>query len=241
MPPPIIDSFEPPELFAEAEAHFQELHATIAAETVRLVARGDDSPADMAAATAAVERLHSEVDDLLKQMNVDARTASDAVARKKLLARVELYQRGIKALRAEFVRAKEDAARYALLGGRPGGGVDEECYLDELEEMSQQKERLLATSASLAQQNSSLNQSLQTLEETEAVAFEITQELQSNREKIERARERVRDVDSLTSAARRMIAAMSRREAMCRVIFVTTGLVVLVGGAVLAYFVLAGR
>ena len=170
-----------------------------------------------------------------------ARTASDAVARKKLLARVELYQRGIKALRAEFVRAKEDAARYALLGGRPGGGVDEECYLDELEEMSQQKERLLATSASLAQQNSSLNQSLQTLEETEAVAFEITQELQSNREKIERARERVRDVDSLTSAARRMIAAMSRREAMCRVVFVTTGLVVLVGGAVLAYFVLACR
>ena len=77
----------------------------------RLVARGDDSPADIAAATAAVERLHSEVDDLLKQMNVDARTASDAVARKKLLARVELYQRGIKALRAEFVRAKEDAAR----------------------------------------------------------------------------------------------------------------------------------
>ena len=91
MPPPVIDSFEPPELFAEAEAHFQELHATIAAETVRLVARGDDSPADMAAATAAVERLHSEVDDLLKQMNVDARTASDAVARKKLLARVDVH------------------------------------------------------------------------------------------------------------------------------------------------------
>ena len=96
---------------------------------------GARSPRE-AAATAIELGRPSEVDDLLKQMNVDAREQllpRDRVARG---ARVELYQRGIKALRAEFVRAKEDAARYALLGGRPGGGVDEECYLDELEEMS---------------------------------------------------------------------------------------------------------
>ena len=34
---------------------------------------------------------------------------------------------------AYFPLAKEDAARYALLGGRPR--VDDECYLDELDEM----------------------------------------------------------------------------------------------------------
>ena len=138
-----------------------------------------------------------------------------------------------------FPLAKEDAARYALLGGRPC--VDDECYLDELDEMRQQKEGLLTTSASLTKQNDSLNRSLASLEETEMVALEITNQLASHCEKIERTRERVRDVDSLTAVARRMIATMSRREAMCRVIMVSVTIVLVVGGAVLLCFFFIAR
>ena len=90
-------------------------HPQIAAEIVRLVAHGDGSADDPKAATAALEGLLSQCDDLLEQMNVDARTAPDTRARKALLARVEMYDRGVKAMRKEFTRAKVSREALSLL------------------------------------------------------------------------------------------------------------------------------
>ena len=72
---------------------------------------------------------------------------------------------------------------------------------------------------------------------TQMVAMEITKELASSREKIERTRGRVQDVNSTTDRARRMLTAMSRRETCQRIAAYGICFLLIVGTAVLVYFV----
>ena len=60
--------------------------------------------------------------------------------------------------------------------------------------------------------NSVLENALKTVAETEEVGAGITEELQRNREKIESAHQKVRDVDSLTGTARKLLRRMTARD-----------------------------
>ena len=106
MPPPRddrlgVDVVAPP-FFIEYESQFQALHSQIASETVRLVAHGEDAPPDAAAASKELESSLLQADELIKQMDIEARTSDDgAASRKALKERVDVYRRGVKALRAE--------------------------------------------------------------------------------------------------------------------------------------------
>ena len=193
---------EIPEFFLEYESQFHELRAKIAHETVRLVARGADAPADLSAAADAVAENFGQAESLIKTLSVEARTAPSSVQR-PLLDRTEAYRKGLRALRTEFERAREDSARHELVGGmhdddedEHGDEVGEEREPVELsirastredqrgDEAAAQQQRLLAANDSLERQSAALNRSMAALEETEAVALEITGELGRHREKI---------------------------------------------------------
>jgi len=87
------------------------------------------------------------------------------------------------------------------------------------------RERLLQTNESLQNQNSTLENARRVMAETEDVAMDITQELARNRETMESARGRVRNVSGLTNRARRVLVSMRRREVQQKMVVYGVGVV----------------
>mmetsp|Transcript_22448 Transcript_22448/g.48759 ORF Transcript_22448/g.48759 Transcript_22448/m.48759 type:complete len:225 (-) Transcript_22448:224-898(-) len=151
--------------------------------------------------------LLSQCDDLLKQMTVEARGVDDADAKTSCLAKARQCKATLLGLKAEYDAENTKFERSALgLGGSAsgrgrGGGLSGE-----------QRDRLLRTNDQISSQNQTLENARRIMSDTEETAMEITSELARNREKIESAHGRVRDVSGLTNRARRIVQSMSRRE-----------------------------
>lgn len=146
----------------------------------------------------------SQCDDLMKQMSVEARSVDDPTAKKNLLHKVRICKTKLANLRDDFNNSRKHVERQALLpssSSSSGGGKN-----------SGHRERLLKTNNDLEAQNQRLENARRVMAETEDVALEITSELGRNREKIESAHGRVREVSGLTNQARRIVQSMSRRE-----------------------------
>merc|ERR1712151_680745 len=73
------------------------------------------------------------------------------------------------------------------------------------------RERLLQNEQMLSAQNDTLENARRVMEETEAVALEITEELGNNREKLVSAHGRIREVSGLTERARGLLQSINRR------------------------------
>lgn len=150
--------------------------------------------------------LLSQCDDLIKQMSVEARSVDSPNAKSDLLKKVRVYKTRLANLRDDYKSSKTMVEREALLpssSNSGGGGMGMN---------SNHRERLLNTNQSLAAQNDTLDNARRVMAETEDVAMEITSELGRNREKIQSAHGRVRDVSGLTNQARRIVQSMTRRE-----------------------------
>lgn len=137
--------------------------------------------------------LLQQCDDLVQQMELEARTVPDATLKRSLIQKV-------RSCKQEYQRLRAESERQGLLGGRggAGGGEDERFMLQKNEDM-------------LGAQNDTLERARRTMQETEAVALEITEELGQNREKLISAHGRVREVQGLTGRARRILTSMSQR------------------------------
>ncbi|CAJ1952374.1 unnamed protein product [Cylindrotheca closterium] len=142
--------------------------------------------------TGDTGNLLSQCDELLQQMALEARSVADPGTKRELLQQV----RGCK---SELQALKDDHNKKSLMASaRSGNGTDN-------------RERLLQQQEMLTKQNSQLENARKVLEETEAVAMEIGEELSHNRETIESTHGRVRQVTSLTGRARRVVQSMNRR------------------------------
>mmetsp|Transcript_35075 Transcript_35075/g.110385 ORF Transcript_35075/g.110385 Transcript_35075/m.110385 type:complete len:165 (-) Transcript_35075:276-770(-) len=131
--------------------------------------------------------------------------------RRRLQNKVKTYRGTMASLERDLREAKQAQERNRLLGG---GDV----YSPLGQRSMDQRQRLLDANESLSNQNDALAQARRTMAETEDVALEITQELGRNREKIQSAHQRVRDVTGLTDVARRLVHSMSKRETQQRVV-----------------------
>jgi vesicle transport through interaction with t-SNAREs 1 len=80
----------------------------------------------------------------------------------------------------------------------------------------------------MAAQNDRLERARRTMQETEQVALEITEELGNNRETLTSAHGRIREVSGLTGRAKRVLNRMSQRALQQKMILyaVAIGLVV---------------
>ena len=149
--------------------------------------------------------LLSQCDDLIKQMTVEARSVDLPTEKSDLLKKVRVYKARVANLRDDYKSSRTLVEREALLpsssASENGSGLKND-----------HRERLLQTNESLSAQNDTLEHARRIMAETEDVAMEITSELGRNREKIQSAHGRVRDVSGLTNQARRIVQSMSRRE-----------------------------
>ena len=135
--------------------------------------------------------LLQQCDDLIQQMDLEARTIPDATLKRTLIQKV-------RACKTEYQRLRHESERQGLLGGRSRPSEKERLMLQKNEDM-------------LSSQNDTLERARRTMQDTEAVALEITEELGQNREKLISAHGRVREVSGLTGRARRILSSMSQR------------------------------
>mmetsp|Transcript_4363 Transcript_4363/g.7312 ORF Transcript_4363/g.7312 Transcript_4363/m.7312 type:complete len:207 (-) Transcript_4363:63-683(-) len=167
--------------------------------------------------------LISQCEDLLKQMSVEARGVDDADVKRDLLGQVRQCKSTLSGLRDEFKSMQAAQERAQLMIGNSGS-----------ENKNASKERLLQAQNQLDQQNDTLDRARRTMADTEDVAMEITGELGRNRETLETAHGRVREVSGLTNRARRLLQNMNRRAVQQKLAMYTIAVViVLVVGIIL--------
>jgi vesicle transport through interaction with t-SNAREs protein 1 len=166
--------------------------------------------------------LLSQCDDLLKQMSIEARGVDDANTKRDLLAQVRKCKSTLNSLRDEFKSLQSSQDRSNLLANGRG------------QNNNASKERLLKAQNQLEQQNETLDRARRVMADTEEVALEITTELGRNRETLETAHGRVREVSGLTNRARRLLQNMNRRAIQQKLAMYTIAIVVvLVVGIIL--------
>jgi predicted RND superfamily exporter protein len=140
--------------------------------------------------------LLKQCDDLIQQMALEARSVSDAAVKRTLLQKVRTYK-------TEWQTVSEQSEKQGLLEGAAGtGGGDN----------SNSRQYLQKNEDTLHSQNDTLERARRTMQETEQVALEITEELGNNREKLMSAHGRVKEVGGMTGRARRILFAMSKRQ-----------------------------
>jgi len=187
--------------FANYDTEFLSLSGQIQTSLKNLQSNQDSNSAN---SLNFCKSLLSQCDDLLKQMSVEARSVDSPTEKSDLLKKVRVYKARLANLRDDYKSCKTMIERESLLSdgsSNTSGGLKND-----------HRERLLQTNQSLAAQNDTLENARRVMAETEDVALEITSELGRNREKIQSAHGRVRDVSGLTNQARRIVQSMSRRE-----------------------------
>jgi hypothetical protein len=157
-----------------------------------------------------------QCDDLIKQMAVEARsnTADNVNLKRTLLDKVRLCKSKYQALQAQS---------------------DRQNLLVHNNKTNNEFDRLRRNEDMLANQSDTLERARRTMEETEAVALEITDELGQNREKLMSAHGRIREVGGLTGRARRVLTSMNQRAMQQKMIMYAVGLALFVGFVALLY------
>jgi len=163
--------------------------------------------------------LLQQCDDLIKQMALEARSVSDASLKRDLLAKV-------RTCKSKYQTLQQQSERQGLLGNTDssspsgGGGEKERYQLQKSEDM-------------LLNQNETLERAHRSMQETEAVALEITEELGQNREKLVSTHGRVREMSGLTGRARNILYSMNRRAVQQKILMYGVAV-----GLVLVFFIL---
>jgi len=149
------------------------------------------------------ESLLTQCEDLIKQMAIEARSVSDSKMKRDLLSQVKMCKSKYQAL-------QQESDRIGILMSAAGANdnINNNSHLH-----ASQKERLLLqqNEESVANQNDTLERARRTMQETEAVALEIQTELGQNREKLQSAHGRIREMGGLTGRARRILTSMNQR------------------------------
>jgi len=156
--------------------------------------------------------LLTQCDDLLKQMAIEARGVENASAKRDLLAKVRTCKSQLAALRTEYDLKVAESQKALLFNGTS----------------SATKERLLENEQLMSQQEESLDRARQTMADTESVAMEITTELGRNRETMESAHGRVKQVSGLTNRARRLLQNMNRRRVQQKLALYTLSVIIVI-------------
>lgn len=156
------------------------------------------------------QSLLKQCDDLIKQMALEARSVPDASLKRDLLAQV-------RTCKSQYQAMQQQADKQSLLSGSGSN-------------KSQQDRLLLQKNEdSLAQQNETLERARRTMQETESVALEITEELGNNREKLISAHGRIREVSGLTGRARRILQSMNQRAVQQKVMLYGVAVALVLG------------
>ncbi|XP_031699981.1 vesicle transport through interaction with t-SNAREs homolog 1A isoform X1 [Anarrhichthys ocellatus] len=154
-----------------------------------------------------VDKQLEEVRELLEQMDLEAREIP-IQSRAMYNSRLKSYKQEIEKLEKDFKRSRiaySDEVRNDLLGD------DASSSENQLIKLREERAHLLDNTEKLERSSRRLEAGYQIAVETEQVGQEILSNLNSDREKIQRARERLRETDANLGKSSRILTGMLRR------------------------------
>ncbi|XP_040217557.1 vesicle transport through interaction with t-SNAREs homolog 1A isoform X6 [Rana temporaria] len=154
-----------------------------------------------------VEKQLEEAKELLEQMDLEVREIP-AQSRGMYSNRMRSYKQEMSKLEADFKRSRiaySDEVRNELLGD---DGNSSESQLIKLRE---ERAHLLDNTERLDRSSRRLEAGYQIAVETEQIGQNILENLNQDREKIQRARERLRETDTNLGKSSRILTGMLRR------------------------------
>ncbi|XP_053306185.1 vesicle transport through interaction with t-SNAREs homolog 1A isoform X2 [Spea bombifrons] len=177
-----------------------------------------------------VEKQLDEAKELLEQMDLEIREIP-AQSRGMYSSRMRSYKQEMGKLEADFKRSRiaySDEVRNELLG-------------DDGNSSETQRAHLLDNTERLERSSRRLEAGYQVAIETEQVGQSILENLSQDREKIQRARERLRETDTNLGKSSRILTGMLRRIIQNRVLFVILGIIIVFAIILAVYFSFRGH
>ncbi|KAM8924468.1 vesicle transport through interaction with t-SNAREs homolog 1A isoform 1-T1 [Pelodytes ibericus] len=184
-----------------------------------------------------VEKQLEEAKELLEQMDLEIREIP-AQSRGMYSNRMKSYKQEMGKLETDFKRSRiaySDEVRHELLGD---DGNSSESQLVKLRE---ERAHLLDNTERLERSSRRLEAGYQVAIETEQVGQNILENLSQDREKIQRARERLRETDTNLGKSSRILTGMLRRIIQNRVLFVVLGIIIVFSIVLAVYFSFRGH
>uniref|UniRef100_A0A914WHU4 Vesicle transport through interaction with t-SNAREs homolog 1A n=1 Tax=Plectus sambesii TaxID=2011161 RepID=A0A914WHU4_9BILA len=205
-------------LLAQFEQQYSVQTADITSKIGRLA---NVSAGERTEAIQTVERMLAEVEDLLEQMELSVRELPAGGAdRNKYELRVKSYRSDKQQLNSELKKAiqrlKSGAADRSELFGYEEGS---------LLSSDQQNDQLIENTERLERSSRKLDDSYRMCIETEQIGAEVLNNLESQRETIGRARERLREADADLGQSSKVLSQMINRVIQNRLLMVGVGVV----------------
>uniref|UniRef100_A0A672L6M3 Vesicle transport through interaction with t-SNAREs 1A n=1 Tax=Sinocyclocheilus grahami TaxID=75366 RepID=A0A672L6M3_SINGR len=177
-----------------------------------------------------VDKQLEEVRELLEQMDLEVREIP-IQSRGMYSSRLKSYKQEMEKLEKEFKRSRiaySDEVRNELLG-------------DDGSSSESQRAHLLDNTEKLERSSRRLEAGYQIAVETEQVGQEILTNLHSDREKIQRSRDRLRETDANLGKSSRILTSMLRRIIQNRILVFILGAIILLTIVLAIYFNLRGH
>ncbi|KAM8729818.1 vesicle transport through interaction with t-SNAREs homolog 1A isoform X1 [Sparus aurata] len=184
-----------------------------------------------------VDKQLEEVRELLEQMDLEVREIP-IQSRAMYNSRLKSYKQEVEKLEKDFKRSRiaySDEVRNELLGD------DASSSENQLIKLREERAHLLDNTEKLERSSRRLEAGYQIAVETEQVGQEILSNLNSDREKIQRARERLRETDANLGKSSRILTGMLRRIIQNRVLVFILGAIILLTIILAIYFNLRGH
>lgn len=136
--------------------------------------------------------------------------------------RLYCYEAELKRLQHEFNIAQK------VKKSNPNGGYESIDEFEEVGILEEQKRRLLDNSEKIERTSRQMEQGYRVIVETEQIGTQVLQDLNSQRETLQRARTRLRETDSDLSRSSRLMNSMIMRSIREKAILYGVGLVFIV-------------
>ncbi|XP_026996224.1 vesicle transport through interaction with t-SNAREs homolog 1A isoform X1 [Tachysurus fulvidraco] len=179
-----------------------------------------------------VDKQLEEVRELLEQMDLEVREIP-VQSRAMYNNRLKSYKQEVEKLEKDFKRSRiaySDEVRNELLGD---DGSSSESQLIKLRE---ERAHLLDNTERLERSSRRLDAGYQIAVETEQIGQEILSNLNSDREKIQRSRDRLRETDANLGKSSRILSGMLRRVIQNRILIFILGAIILLTIVLAIYF-----
>ncbi|XP_077359405.1 vesicle transport through interaction with t-SNAREs homolog 1A isoform X1 [Vanacampus margaritifer] len=184
-----------------------------------------------------VDKQLEEVRELLEQMDLEVREIP-VQSRAMYNSRLKSYKQEVEKLEKDFKRSRiaySDEVRNELLGD------DASSSESQLIKLREERAHLLDNTERLERSSRRLEAGYQIAVETEQVGQEILSNLHTDREKIQRARERLRETDANLGKSSRILTGMLRRIIQNRVLVFVLGAFIVLTIILAIYFNLRGH
>ncbi|XP_030019281.1 vesicle transport through interaction with t-SNAREs homolog 1A isoform X1 [Sphaeramia orbicularis] len=184
-----------------------------------------------------VDKQLEEVRELLEQMDLEVREIP-VQSRAMYNSRLKSYKQEMEKLEKDFKRSRiaySDEVRNELLGDDAGSSENQ------LIKLREERAHLLDNTEKLERSSRRLEAGYQIAVETEQVGQEILANLHSDREKIQRARERLRETDANLGKSSRILTGMLRRIIQNRILVFVLGAIIVLTIILAIYFNLRGH